>query len=196
MGMTISVVPTELILTLQETKDHLRVTDPAEDSKIEEIIALVEKMIEKHIRRSLLTQTRILTLGEFPDGIIILPGSPVQGITKIDYVDPNGVVQTWSNTEYTLFDNVAPAFVERKFGKLYPAIRKETDAVLVTYVAGYGLRENIPREIRSAALLLVGHFFEHRESIQVGSATVMEMPIAHKTLLSQFKIFTDKTVIK
>lgn len=90
------------------------------------------------------------------------------------------------------------------------------DTVSVTYLAGYGLlpvttpdldgfpytlpivldqsavgstdvKNVLPNGIRQAVYMLVGHWYEHRESVVVGS--VAEVPMATDSLLHQQRVF-------
>jgi uncharacterized phiE125 gp8 family phage protein len=51
------------------------------------------------------------------------------------------------------------------------------DAVTVTYVAGYGNASDCPQLAQHAIRMLVGHWYENRESATVG-AEVREVPMA------------------
>lgn len=189
MGLKRTVEPTDLFITLQEAKDHLRVEVTDDDSYISELIILARDHIETFVRRSLVTQTWEYALNEFPSGKIKLPMSPVQSVTDIKYIDAEGIEQTWANTEYDVFMNEMPGFVKLGFDKTYPTIRNTQDAIKITYVTGYSRRELIPRAIIHAGLLLIGHFYERREQTQVGG-TIVEIPYGIETLLFPHRMFT------
>jgi uncharacterized phiE125 gp8 family phage protein len=59
--------------------------------------------------------------------------------------------------------------------------------VTVTYVAGYGpAGDDVPAAIRHAMLLLIGHWYEHRESVVVGGNPV-QVPLAVQALLRPYR---------
>lgn len=189
MGLKRTIEPTELILTLGEAKDHLRVTMDNEDSLIEGLILTAQNFIELFIRRSLVPQTWEYTLNEFPAGKVQLPNSPLISITNIKYIDPDGVEQTWANTEYDEFNNTIPGYFKLAYNKTYPSIRSVQDAVKITYQAGYASREKIPAVIRQAAFLTIGHYYERREESIVG-AKINSIPMGVETLLWPHRMFT------
>ena len=115
MGLKQTIDPTEEILTLQETKDHLRLTLTDDDSTVELLIKAATDYIQDFIQRSLVTQSWEYTLDDFPAGEVKLPMSPVISITDIKYIDDLGMEITWATSEYTLFNNVIPAFFKLAF---------------------------------------------------------------------------------
>ena len=189
MGLTRTVLPTTEIVTLGEAKDQLRVKDTNSDADIERMIKAATGQVQTFIRGSLITQTWEYTLNAFPVGNVQLPMSPLQSITDIKYIDENGTEQTWAATEYDVFINTMPGFFKLGFDKTYPTTRKTQDAIKITYIAGYSRRENIPPEIIQAALLMIGHYFEHREEGKVGGK-VEPIPMGFETLLYPYRMFT------
>jgi len=184
MGLKRTIEASEEILTLQETKDHLRLTLPDDDSTVELLIKGVTDYIQDNIQRSLVTQSWEYTLDTFRAGEIQLPLSPVQSITNIKYIDDLGAEITWATSEYTLFNNVIPAFFKLAFDKTYPTTRNVKDAVKITYLAGYLDRTKIPFSIRQAALLIIGHYYERREETQMFSGRIENIPLGAGDLLA------------
>jgi uncharacterized phiE125 gp8 family phage protein len=41
--------------------------------------------------------------------------------------------------------------------------------IQVTYVAGYGAAASVPQKYKQAMLLLIGHWYENRETVIVGT---------------------------
>ncbi|WP_350354072.1 head-tail connector protein [Thermoanaerobacterium sp. RBIITD] len=63
-----------------------------------------------------------------------------------------------------------------------------SDAVKIRFKAGYS---EVPKSIKQAMLLLIGHFYEHREAVNIGGGTVgggeiKELPLAVSSLLRPF----------
>lgn len=189
MGLTRTIDPTEEMLTLGETKDHLRLTLTDDDSTVELLIKNATEIIQEEIRRAMVTQTYEYTLAKFwvAGKGLQLPFSPIQSITDIKYIDDDGAEQTWAATEYDLFKNVVPGEVRLAFDKVFPDTRKTQDAVKITYVAGYADRTKIPPLIRQAALLLVGHYFERREDSHIG-VKIDSIPRGVDRLLDLFRL--------
>lgn len=66
MGLTLVTQPAIEPVTLADAKIHLRETDTAQDSLITSLIKASRKAIEERCRRSLITQTWMVQLDQFP----------------------------------------------------------------------------------------------------------------------------------
>lgn len=187
MGLRLITEPTVEPLSLAEVKEYLRITDTDEDASIRILIKAARKHIEGpygFLGRALVTQTWELVLDEFPANEIKIPLPPLQSITSIKYDDGDGNETTLADTEYTV-DNVSePGWVVPVSSGSWPTTFEGINAVRIRFVAGYEsaanspvdspaeYSANVPDDIRSAMLLLIGSMYEHREEIQVGSAAV------------------------
>jgi uncharacterized phiE125 gp8 family phage protein len=73
------------------------------------------------------------------------------------------------------------------YGVTWPSLYGVPNAATVTFTAGYGATaDTVPQAIKQAMLLLIGHWYIHRESVIVGAAP-SEVPQAAKALLAPFK---------
>jgi uncharacterized phiE125 gp8 family phage protein len=188
-GVTLRLVRTEAPdassdpLTLAATRDdHLRSPNgTAEDTYIERLIRVSLRMAERRTRRVLLTQTWQLVMDRFPCGAIELPIAPVQSVTSIAYIDPDGVEQTFGGSPLpyellnpTLESNVR-ACVVLAYDQAWPATRTQRDAVTVTLVAGYPdvgspAVADVPEDITQGRLLVIGELYKQRsESVHAMS---------------------------
>ena len=71
--------------------------------------------------------------------------------------------------------------------KLLSGVEQLANAVVATYVSGYGSSSSdVPMSIRQAILILIGHFFENRQEVVFGSPKVM--PKASEWLLEPYRI--------
>lgn len=172
MGRALITAPTVEPITLAEAKAHLRVTDAGEDTLISALIAAARGYCQKETGRALLTQTWEITLDAFPSAIE-LPNPPVASITSVKYLDGNGIEQTLDSAAWKL-DKSSDYGVGRlvpAYGYVWPATRADINAVRVRYVAGYADAASVPQEMKQWMLLQIGHWYEHRESINVGNIT-------------------------
>jgi hypothetical protein len=124
---------------------------------------------------------------------IVIPKPPLVSVTSIQYVDPDGVTQTWSNTLYTVDtptgDYAEPGRIFPVYGQVYPVTRSQPAAVTIRLVAGYGeTAAAVPSMIRSAMKLLIGIWYENREAglIVRGSSDVL--PFGVDALLQPFRV--------
>ncbi|ESR25253.1 hypothetical protein N177_1770 [Lutibaculum baratangense AMV1] len=168
-------------VTLEEVKEHIHVDFNDEDARIADFIKAATQRLDGRdgsLGRCLVTQTWNLTLDRFASEIAI-PLPPCQSIDAITYVDPDGITQTLAPTEYQAFalGTVEGAKVRPAYGKSWPTIRNVPEAVTITFTAGFGDDpEDIPEPIRAAIKMRVGHLFEHRESVVIGSGFITETP--------------------
>lgn len=183
----VTVEPTSEPLTLLEAKLHLRVDHSEEDSLISLIIRTARETAEKHTNRSLITQTRVLKMDSFPRcREIMLPNGAVSSVTSISYIDQNEVAQTLSTDEY--YVDVDSDIARIRVKNYWPATFCKPNVVTITYVAGYGSAVSVPSAIKSAMLLLIGHLYENREQVVIGSTSLIgtELPFGVEMILSPF----------
>lgn len=187
MNWYISTEPAREPLTIQEAKQHLRVTHDDEDSYILSLIKMARRYCEQVQGRAYLTQTQVLQLDEFPilsDVPIELPNPPLISITSIAYVDSAGDTQTWSSSYYTVDIRHEPGRVYPGYTYTYPSVRDQRNAVTITYTAGYGTNPaSVPQEYRHAMLLMLAHWYEYRQPV-LSTGTIQKVPDAAKSLLN------------
>jgi uncharacterized phiE125 gp8 family phage protein len=171
MPLKQTVAPTKEPVTLDMAKAHLRVDDGEEDALIAQIIATAREWCEDFQRRSYVTQTWRLTLDEFPCADeISIPRPPLASVSSITYVDTNGDTQTLATTVYAVDTDAEPGRVYLKYNQTWPSTRDITNAVTITFVAGYGADDGyVPAKVKQAMLLLIGHWFENREHVLTGT---------------------------
>lgn len=189
MGLSVVTPPADEPVSLAEAKKHCRIDAPADDGLLTGYILGARQWAETYLRRALCTQTLELTLDCWPD-TIVLPRPPHQSVTSISYVDGAGATQVLASSEYQvdLSSDSLAARIRPAYGKTWPTIRLDTfNAITVRYVAGYGGNpSNCPDAIRSAVLLLLGHLYEHREDVVIGTIS-SELPRGAKALMDPYR---------
>lgn len=186
MGLIVTDPPTAEPISLAEAKAHCRVYGADDDGLLAGYIMAARAHAEVYTRRALMTQTLALTIdGGWPDDQIVLPKPPLQSVTSITYVDATGAVQTLAADQYRVDTTAHEGFIERAYGVSWPSVRRQSRTIVVTYVAGY---TQIPEPIRQAMLLLIGHFYENREAVNVGNI-VTEFPLGVDALLFPYRVF-------
>lgn len=176
-------------LDFAAVKEHLRVDHDDEDTLIEGLILAVEQHVVEKLQRSLINQELELRVDGLCSGIE-LPNPPFVEISSIEYLDDAGNERTLDAGVYQVVeDDSGLARLILAYGKSWPSHSHAPESVRICYFAGYGeAPEDIPAPIRQAMLLLVGHYFEHRESV-VSGATPIVMPLGVEALLAHFKIW-------
>lgn len=165
-------------LSLEEIKQQCRVDAAVTDNDdfLTRCIRAAREMIEGPDGRGLAIMAADwrLTLDCFPKEVRI-PMGPVLSIVGIAYVDGAGAAQTLDPADYQWRPGRYEARIQPVYGKAWPAVRSQLDAVTITFKAGFkGTEEdpinlgNIPEPLRAAMRMLIAHWFKHRETTVVG----------------------------
>ena len=123
------------------------------------------------------------------DFAIVLERPPLQSVTSITYIDPNGNQQTLSSSQYVVDAQSEPGRILPAYGTYWPPTLTQINSVSVNFVAGYpaivtGASADAPElsMIRGAMRLLVGNWYENREA--VGSKLLgVEVPFAVQAIM-------------
>ncbi len=169
-------------VSLSDMRLHLKIDSgmTADDTLITTLISAATIYCQEFQHRSYITQTRIDYYDRFPR-FFHVPYPPLISVTSIVYTDTNGDEQTLDPDQYRVDTGNQPGRITEAFNVTWPDTRDITNAVVLTYSAGYGDAAATPDTIKAAIKLLVGHWYEHRES--VSDITVMELPMAVESLL-------------
>ena len=161
-----------------------------EDDLINALITAAREYCEGVTGRALATQTIEAYLNDFPcQNEIELPKAPLQSVTSIKYKDNAGTETTMTaNTQYIVDLESDVGRIVLPYGENWPSFTPYTvNPVKIQFVAGYTTANPIPKSIKQAMLLLVGHWYENREAINVGNIT-KEIEFAVKALLSMYRV--------
>ena len=180
----VAVQPTEEPLSLDEAKLHLRVDGTAEDDYIAGLIKAAREACEIEARRAFVTRTLDLSITCWPDYVLALPLPPLVSVTSIKYTDEDGSEGTVSASTYVVNANVEPGLIICKPSQSWPSVNlMPGPSIVVRYVAGFGTAADVPAVYKQAMLLLIGHMYENRESVIVGTIAT-KLPDAVSKLLS------------
>lgn len=155
---TVTTPPTELPVSLQEAKTHLRILDTTYDTEIEAFIERATGVAELYTNLSLMEQEVKLYFSSIPnDGIIEVRRAPVISIDGVYYHNGTEFIET----EDIQIDDVSkPARI--KFTEIPDYDREQLWAGYVEFTAGYPDAASVPVNIKQAILMLVASFFENR----------------------------------
>jgi len=179
-------------VSLEEAKLHLRVDGTEEDALISALISTAREFCESFTGRSLALQTFEYISGPFLSsiGIIKLPMPPLIELVYFKYLNTNGEEITLiEDSGFYVVKSLEPAVLCLKLATGWPLdLSYRPDAVKIRFKAGYS---EVPKSIKQAMLLLIGHFYEHREAVNIGGGTVgggeiKELPLAVSSLLRPF----------
>lgn len=148
-----TVAPATEPLTLTEAKLFLRVDGSTEDSVITDMIVVARMAAEQFLRRALITQTWKLSFDEYMGTEVLLPVTPVIGITSITVFDRAGVSQLIDSDVYYLS-------VTKDILKLDTVLFAHRTEVLFT--AGYGAASDVPAPIKQGILQHIAAMYDVR----------------------------------
>ena len=97
------------------------------------------------------------------------------------------MTQAFTNFQISLGGDHQRGRVAAAVNSTWPTARHDTlDAVTILFTAGHGTtQDSVPRSIKDAIRLLVGHRYENREAVLVG-ASAMPVPEAFEHLITQY----------
>lgn len=175
-------------VSLAEAKKHLRVDHPEDDATIARYLFAARRHLENVTGFVLLSQTFDLTLDWFPCGRdpIVLPRSPAMSVSSISYVDTAGASQVWDVANYQVDISAIPGRVRPAPNVTWPSTRQQMAAVTVRFVAGHASTAVLPDEFLQAILLLLGHWYQNREDVQMVS--LFKLPRSVDALVDPFRV--------
>lgn len=215
-GYVLATPPAVEPISTAEAKAHLRVDTSDDDSLIDGLVIAARETAENILNRALITQTWQLVLDAFPSGSRVLsrfppttvvqpytamspwylsggfkvPFPPLQSVSSITYIDQEGSPGTVTSSDYIVDTAHEPGRVFLKYGASWPSVTLQPAAgVTIEYVAGYGdAAADVPQAIKQAMFLIMGHLYENRESVVVGTIA-KEIPLGAMSLLWNYRIF-------
>lgn len=172
-------------VTTQQLKDWFRVQHNAEDAQIGSLGKSARAVIEKYLRRALVTQTWKQFMDGFPV-TIELRLNPVASITHVKYYDTSGTQQTLTaDTDYVSDLAQEPARIVPAFGKVWPPTRYgQLAQVEVQFVAGYGASTAVPDAIITAIKDLALYWYDNR------GAVTESIPAGIKSKILDYRVFS------
>lgn len=187
--------PTSEPITLVEAKAHLRVDFEEDDPYIQGLISAARYYAETFQNRTLAPTTFEYILDCFPrrqlgysngsDYIggskpIRLPRMPLIALESVRYTTMDGVTYDLDLTKYVV---KADGDILPSWGKYWPIdILTTGDAIKVRFTAGY-TKEDVPPTTKQGILLLVGHWYENRETVYMGAKVPASIPFGADSLL-------------
>lgn len=191
-GRTVITAASGDVLSTANAKAHLRVEHSTEDTLIAAYVASAVEHIQEQTGRQLLTATYDISFDRFPVGAEPqrLPYAPLQSVSQIVYTDTGGTAQTITSgtisTDYRVTTSTEPGQISPAYGNVWPYAADVPGAVVYRIVCGYGTAADVPTQILHAIRLLVGHWYENREDVVVGTSTA-SIPRGVQSLIESVK---------
>jgi hypothetical protein len=208
--LTLTTAPTTEPVTEDEATSWAKIDTDDDDAIVSALITAVRSSAEQYLRRSLITQTWMLTLdlersmlnNTLPDGEyelpisllwggllreIELPKGPVQSITSVTNYALDNSSSVYDPSQYFL--DTAGARLVLNLGSIWPANMRARAAAEILYVTGYGdTAATVPQQIRTGMLIHLASLYEQRGI----SADAMDIPPGAKQLYNQYRIVGER----
>jgi uncharacterized phiE125 gp8 family phage protein len=192
----IGSVATEPI-SLETARLHLRLdtegSPPSnpDDALVTALITVAREAVENFTELTVAVNDFQMKLDYFPTAEINLGTWPVNSIASVTYVDANGATQTISSADYALDTFSKPAQINLAYGKTWPMVRNQSNAVTVTFEAGYTgdtspVANEMPKALKQAMLLTITDLYENRGAL--GSKQNYEIPVMAQYLMAPYRI--------
>ncbi|PLW76808.1 head-tail connector protein [Cohaesibacter celericrescens] len=178
------VPPSALPLTLIEAKAHCRVDGTDNDDYLTAAIGAAVSYLDGYsgiLGKCLMPQTWAQEFDRWKDFPLCL--GPVIDLLSISYFDSNGDPQSVDLSTVRIERRVIDTFAALKSVASWPNADFSYGPITVTWRAGHSDAGAVPDAIKQAMKLLVGHWFESREAVVVGTIS-SELPLAVDALLT------------
>jgi uncharacterized phiE125 gp8 family phage protein len=150
-------------ISLTEAQAHCRVDSSDDADYLTALIEAARDYAEWFQGRTYITRVYELSEKYVAGEAIALIRGPVQTVDAVSAADSDGVLTALTDDEYTvdMYQHIPTVTVS--------SVPTGTLGIVIEYTAGYGDEpSDVPQRIRQAILLLIGHWYEHREAVVKG----------------------------
>lgn len=175
--------PTTSPVSVEEMKQHLRVDGNQDDATIGAYLVAAVEFIQNATCQQLLPGTGVITLDSFPGDTVTIRCLPLLSITSIQYIDPTGVLQTFTADAYRIDTASRPGRILLKPGQTWPATDNSPGCITINFTAGYANAEAVPSLLKHAVKFLAAAYFENREGVT--DRPLSEVPFAVQAIVNQ-----------
>lgn len=189
-----SAVPTFEPVELSQARLQCSLPDAVgyHDPLLTDLVKTAREQVEKDSGLALCTGTYTFkrttwTDSFYRDWFELSDLRPITAVTAITYVDANGDTQTWATSNYVAptEHDVAPV-VTLAYDAEWPTLRGDRNGITITATAGYASQATIPMRAKQAVLMLVGHWFLHREAVPTGTIS-KEIEFSYTALIESLR---------
>lgn len=188
MALVLTSGPALEPVTVAEAKAHLRIDGTSEDTLIASLVLTSRLHVEAALGLALITQSWRMLMDRWPlHRDIELPLRPLQSIDAVRVWPETGAAVVIDEDDYLADAASAPPRLVRT-GVVWCQPGRAANGIEIDFTAGYGdAASDVPEPIRQAVLLLVAHWYERRDPIEVGAPqTTVPRPVSQ--LLEPYRV--------
>jgi uncharacterized phiE125 gp8 family phage protein len=197
MSLSLVTGPAREPLSIQELRDHLRISVDDDDGYLKRLMVVVRSRCERATRRALITQTWEVRRDQWIEPrdpvctLIRLPKSPLQAVLSVQYVDLAGVTQTWDASNYIVEaptgDYAGRGRLGLGYATVWPVAQPVVKAIRIQIRCGYGdSADDVPELLKQAMLLDAGTLYELRSAVSADGPAV-EVPMTTREIYRAFR---------
>ena len=172
--------PAVLALTRDQAKKQCEVelAEDAHDTWFDEAIAEAHEFVEQYLRATLTESVWVYRTAAWPcepPYAIRVPMGPLIAVDALSYLDTEGVRQELAIADFEVVPG-REGYIVPAYGTYWPSARRSPTSIAVEYRAGYPGQgspmdaSGVPKAIVRGMKMLVGHWFENRETVVLGQA--------------------------
>lgn len=161
------------VVTPERVRRNSRIPDTFEDDWISDAIESAHDYIEEYLGCGIALASYRMTLDRFPPnrGSIEIPVWPVNEVLKVQYVAPDGSLQEIPQASIVQPVHKGRYALRLKNHQPFPSIQSTPNAVTIEFAAGWVEAGQLPKTLSRAALMLISHWYEVRETVLIGTAS-------------------------
>ncbi|WP_366944240.1 head-tail connector protein [uncultured Pelagimonas sp.] len=185
--------PSQNVIEIEDARDHLRILDQDNDSEIQAAISAATAYLDVDedgfggLGFPLVSQQWKLRVPGFAEVMTRLPFARVTSVDAIDVIGADDVPASVPPPDYMLTGSGRLKQVVLTSGASWPNVADRPDAVTIRFTAGWADVDAVPGDIKAAARLLIGHFFENRTAVADGPSA--EIALGVERLTTRYKAF-------
>ena len=182
-GLQLVTPATAQLFDIEKLRNRIRANSD-QDTIIADLVDEACEKVGDDTRRQLLTATYLQSERAFDDEIA-LKKAPVQSVSSISYLGTDASWHTVDPTVYRLANCVEPCIVTPAINQKWPLdVATGPDVVKIQFVAGWTTADLVPRGLRGAVAMLVGHWLEHPEAV-IHGVNLAETPLGYEDAVVQ-----------
>lgn len=190
MSIVLTSPPAQEPVSLADAKAHLRVDVTDDDTLITRLITGARSELERGLGRAFITQSYTYYLDAWPRGFALpLPVAPVQTIDQVRIYALDDTFAVLPAASYLLDGLGSPPRMIRRGTLPWLAPVRPGNGIAIDFTAGHGTQPtDVPAALRIAILILVGHWYEHRQLAQPGGPPDTGLPEMVRDLIGPYRV--------
>lgn len=172
--------------------------DGTDDDLLEAYQRAAVAYVEKHCGIVLQPKEMQYRINCWPAADFEIPATPVRDVSKVEYLDENGILQEIDEANWTWTRTAEGARITFKSDYSLPElIEDQRDRVRVTFTAGFddpsatGSGDDpaytIPRQADVLIKMLTSYWYEQREPVTKDGG--FKLPLAAEAILAQLRVY-------